>query len=112
MQDPDGPKAGKDARSIELMKSLVEYLWENYIQYVELLPETAVPSDISTRVSDAQRIFFLGIGAAYRGIIHLLNSRSELRISSLFDVSFNSRLVRSAFVFSSGFSILYDRVLI
>ncbi|KAI9800437.1 MAG: Histone deacetylase hda1 [Piccolia ochrophora] len=58
LDDKEVTLAGEDTPSVKAMKDLVIYMWENYIE-----------------VSEATNVFFLGVGEAYNGVMHLLNNR-------------------------------------
>jgi histone deacetylase 6 len=52
-------------------REVAAYIWENYIEYVEYHDYPALML-ILDRPHDATQVFFLGIGAAYIGLVDLL----------------------------------------
>ena len=56
-------------------QELAVYLWENYIEYGNLNIDGPVLANVY-RVNDSTNVIFLGVGEAYKAVLHLLNTRN------------------------------------
>ncbi|KAI9882668.1 MAG: histone H2A.Z [Watsoniomyces obsoletus] len=71
------PADDEDAPNIKAVKDLVLYMWDNYLEPY-----------------DAQQIFLMGVGHAYHGMIHLLNSRNcRSRVSGVINFVYDLSLL-------------------
>jgi len=59
MSDPHGDEGDEKQRVTQATETLALYLWENYIE-----------------PNESSKIIFLGIGEAFKGILHILNTRN------------------------------------
>ncbi|KAI9814010.1 MAG: Polyamine deacetylase hdac10 [Pycnora praestabilis] len=70
LEDPEGYVETDRPRRITMTEELATYLWENYIE-----------------CNEPTEIFFLGVGDAYHGLLHILMQRGQFLLSQSLESS-------------------------